>query len=213
MTIWPVSGCGPTRVRAPRGADGSNIEADDSTQGDPYARENALIRPDTTEQQRELGRSALDDAARVARSPRQSDIEPASQRVGSAGLPGAERATNVTPRRLPEKISVLSSRLLADFRAGKPNQLVGQAVRSTGELAALAQVYRDSRFETLRIIYVDGAGKVVGESGYSSRLPGLVPDLPKDLLDEKRVNFSYQAFRRHVNGLLVGKAKAQKRRS
>ncbi|NYT35815.1 hypothetical protein ERD78_02945 [Allopusillimonas soli] len=147
-------------MRSPRGADGSNIEADDSTQGDPYARENALIRPDTTEQQRELGRSALDGAARVARSPRQSDIEPASQRVGSAGLPGAERAANVTPRRLREKVGVLGSRPLANFRAGKPNQLVGQTARSTGELAVLAQVYRDPRFGTLRVVYVDGAGKV-----------------------------------------------------
>ncbi|MCH1879080.1 TraK family protein [Alcaligenes ammonioxydans] len=35
----------------------------------------------------------------------------------------------------------------------------------------------------------------------------------KTLLDEERVNFSYQAFRRHVNGLLLGKAKARKRPS
>lgn len=35
----------------------------------------------------------------------------------------------------------------------------------------------------------------------------------KTLLDEERVSFSYQAFRRHVNGLLLGKAQPRKRSS
>ncbi|MCD0503678.1 TraK family protein [Bordetella petrii] len=35
----------------------------------------------------------------------------------------------------------------------------------------------------------------------------------KTLLDEERVSFSYQAFRRHVNSLLLGKIKVRKKPS
>lgn len=51
--------------------------------------------------------------------------------------------------------------------------LRGQVVSSAEDLANLAQVYRDPRFETFRIFYVKG-GKIVAHEGITSRLSGLV---------------------------------------
>lgn len=42
------------------------------------------------------------------------------------------------------------------FVASGGNQLTGQRIESPGDLAALAQVYRDPRFETFRVVYVSG---------------------------------------------------------
>jgi hypothetical protein len=74
--------------------------------------------------------------------------------------------------------SLLGSRLLQGSVGTGGNQLTGQRIDSPGDLAALAQVYRDPRFETFRAIFVRN-GDVVGESAYSSRLPGAV-QLPVD---------------------------------
>lgn len=49
--------------------------------------------------------------------------------------------------------------------------LRGQSARNFHEIAVLAEVYRNPRFETLRYIYVKG-GKVVAHEGVTSRLPG-----------------------------------------
>lgn len=50
--------------------------------------------------------------------------------------------------------------------------LRGQLVDSPRRLAELAQVYRDPRFETFRVFYVDEAGKILAHEGITSRLPG-----------------------------------------
>lgn len=70
--------------------------------------------------------------------------------------------------------SVLGWSINQDFAERGTTSLVGQTVKTAGDVARLAQVYRDPRFETLRIIVVDDAGNVVGHSGMSSRLPGSV---------------------------------------
>lgn len=59
------------------------------------------------------------------------------------------------------------------FVANGANRLTGQRIETAADLAALAQVYRDPRFETLRVIFTKD-GKVVGETGYTSRLPAAV---------------------------------------
>ena len=51
--------------------------------------------------------------------------------------------------------------------------LRGGLVRSAQDLATLAQVFRDPRFETFRIIYLKG-DQIVGHEGMTSRLPGTV---------------------------------------
>lgn len=79
-------------------------------------------------------------------------------------------------------MSVLGLRLIANFSAGRPNALIGGHAESARDLAALAQVYRDPRFETFRVAYLSG-NKIVGEIGYTSRLPGAI--IPPQDLDAK----------------------------
>lgn len=50
--------------------------------------------------------------------------------------------------------------------------LVGQVAETPEDLAALAQVYRDPRFETFRVLFTGPGGKVVSQLGLTSRLPG-----------------------------------------
>lgn len=116
------------------------------------AYDNLETRPGTTEAQREAGRSALQDLFR--------QLNARYRRTGRLSEDGPG-------------ISLLGAAIYKDFKEGKPNQLIGQTVRTPHDLAALAQVYRDPRFETFRFILTkDGA--VVGEQAITSRLPAAV---------------------------------------
>lgn len=119
---------------------------------DPYAK--TKQRPGTTEKQRELGRSALTDFFRWLKN---------SSRAGGnkAGAGSGE-------------VSLLGASIYKDFQAGKPYQLIGQTIESPKDLAALAQVYRDPRFETFRAFFVDKDGKIILEQTASTRMPASV---------------------------------------
>lgn len=119
--------------------------------GDPY--DAIETRPDSTEAQRDAGRSAV--AALAAR---------VSAWAVRSGRGSAE---------------LLGSGLLQSFAATGGTSLVGQTVRDSADLAALAQVLRDPRFETFRVFFTLG-DKIVGQTAYSSRLPAAVY-LPSDL--------------------------------
>jgi DNA repair protein RadC len=126
--------------------------------------DNLETRPDTTEAQRGAGRSGLRDLLRR--------LENSQGRRYGGGDRGA--------------FSLLGARLYDGFVAGEANQLLGQAVSSPADLATLAQVYRDPRFETFRAFFVKN-GRIIGENGYSSRLPAVVrvPDnLPEQIRDD-----------------------------
>lgn len=116
---------------------------------DPY--ESTDTRPETTESQRDLGRSALRDFLRqlTARYRRRSNDSDSGE------------------------ISLLGAGIARNFTEGRPSQLIGQKVESYADVAALAQVYRDPRFETFRVVYMRG-DEVVAEQAYTSRLPGAV---------------------------------------
>lgn len=68
--------------------------------------------------------------------------------------------------------SILAKALSSDYAARQRTNLVGQTVGSTEDLAVLAQLYRDPRFETFRVIFTGMGGKVVSQIGLTSRLPG-----------------------------------------
>lgn len=148
-------------------------DADDGVterKDDPYTRDifggqdlfdDVDVRPGTLDAQKQTARAAVADLAR---------------RLGIDRINRRNHADG-------GKVSVLGSRLLANFLAGKPNQLVGQVAKTPADLAVLAQVYRDPRFETFRVFYTDRAGKIVGEAGYTSRLAASV-SLPQDLLQQ-----------------------------
>ena len=107
--------------------------------GAPY--ESLETRPETTEVQRQTGRDALEAARRI---------------LGPVGMRG-------------DRASVLGSQISRDFRADGGTTLVGKRVESAADLAAIAQVLRDPRFETFRVFYTNDDGKIVGEAAYSSR--------------------------------------------
>lgn len=57
------------------------------------------------------------------------------------------------------------------FQTDHTASLVGQTIRTPKDLATLAQVFRNPRYETLRYYAIGKDGKVVGQTGVSSRLP------------------------------------------
>lgn len=130
---------------------------------DPY--ENTKQRPGTTEKQRELGRSALRDFFGWLKN---------SSRAGGnkAGAGSGE-------------VSLLGASIYKDFQAGKPYQLVGQTIRDSHDLAAIAQIYRDPRFETFRAFYVDENGKIILEQTGSTRMPSSVTFTDSFMTDMK----------------------------
>lgn len=144
---------------------------------DPY--ESLETRANTTERQREAGRAALADAERRIFGRRSGVLASAS---------------------------LLGSRISQGFRGPGGVSLVGQTARTAEELATVAQVLRDPRFETFRVFYTDKAGKVIGERAYSSRLPGAVyyPDDFHDNIaeDKARLNASgYWVLHNHPSGV------------
>lgn len=68
--------------------------------------------------------------------------------------------------------SVLASGLPRDFIDQGSAQLIGRHVESLKDLAQLAQVYRDPRFETVRVFFMRG-NSVVHQLGITSRLPAM----------------------------------------
>lgn len=108
--------------------------------------ENIETRPGTTEAQIKIGKEAARDVQR---------------RILGFRVDRKQIAT------------VLGSRFTKDFVENGYVTLVGQKVKTSRDLAVLAQVYRDPRFETARAFFVRD-GVVVGETAYTSRLPGMV---------------------------------------
>ena len=83
-----------------------------------------------------------------------------------AGEPGGDNAGGGTA-------TLLGSALWRSFKERQGAELIGQEVRTPQDLATLAQILRDPRFETLRFFFVKD-GKIVGHTGVTSRLPGSV---------------------------------------
>lgn len=106
------------------------------------------------------------------------DTQPAQRTEGTHAVAALRRRIGRLRDRGGSTATLLAARLHNDFVEHGGANLVGQHVASPGDLAALAQVYRDPRFETFRCFYMRG-NTVVGESAYSSRLPGAVY-LPTD---------------------------------
>ena len=96
---------------------------------------------------------------------------PVESQAGTRAI-AAQRAAVKAVDDLRSSGDVLGLALSRDFAARQKVSLVGQKIASTEDFATLAQVYRDPRFETLRYVFVDNDGNVVGQAGVTSRLPG-----------------------------------------
>lgn len=82
---------------------------------------------------------------------------------------------------------VLGSDLPSQFRETGKVDLIGQQVRSAEDLAELAQVYRDPRFETFRVFFTRG-DTVVDQTGVTSRLPGSTASFVGNIQSKEQFN-------------------------
>ena len=98
------------------------------------------------------------------------DGEPDPSQAGPRGAT-ARSAAAAAVADLYATETILGLALSRDYAARQRVNFVGQEVTSAADLAVLAQVYRDPRFETFRLVFVNDAGKVVSQVGLSSRLP------------------------------------------
>ena len=67
--------------------------------------------------------------------------------------------------------SILGDSISRDFRKKGVSTLLGKKIKNSQDLATLAQIYRDPRYETLRYFITNDAGEVVYQTGVTSRLP------------------------------------------
>lgn len=98
------------------------------------------------------------------------DNGPDQSQAGTRGEV-AQRAAVAAVDDLRRTETLLGLALSSDYAARQRATLVGQKVGSAEDLATLAQVYRDPRFETFRVVFVNDGGKVVSQVGLTSRLP------------------------------------------
>jgi Large polyvalent protein associated domain 38/Large polyvalent protein-associated domain 5/ddrB-like ParB superfamily domain/Large polyvalent protein-associated domain 1/ADP-Ribosyltransferase in polyvalent proteins/RadC-like JAB domain len=98
------------------------------------------------------------------------DNGPDASQAGPAGE-AAQRSAVAAVDDLRSTEAILGLALSRDFAARQRVSLVGQKVSSSEDLAILAQVYRDPRFETFRVVFTNDAGRVVSQVGLTSRLP------------------------------------------
>jgi hypothetical protein len=95
--------------------------------------------------------------------------------VRSQAGPGAVAAQRQAVRAVEDlrsTDSILGLALSDQYAERQRVSLVGQKVADHADLAVLAQVYRDPRFETLRYFFVDRNDNIIAQAGLTSRLPG-----------------------------------------
>jgi hypothetical protein len=114
------------------------------------------------------------------RPPRRPDASPETERLGRA----AYRDLIELRRRLPDAerpirgliggagVRTLGAVLAQELPTRGRVDLRGQVVRTHGDLAQLAQIFRDPRLETLRVIYLRGR-QILDHEGFSLRLPAV----------------------------------------
>lgn len=108
-------------------------------------------------------------------------LDEADASLGSAPPPqgdgsryaAANARANIRAQKVLDSINgtVLGSAMARDFRENGSASLLGQEVRSPADLAALASVFSNPSFETMRYFLVKD-GKVVFQTGVTSRMPG-----------------------------------------
>lgn len=112
----------------------------------------------------DIGNPATESNQDVATKPENAreDWTPTVHREGRAAIDGLTKKFGG---------STLADAIDADFKEHDGAQLIGKTAKTTKDFAALAQVYRDPRFETMRYVFTDDAGRIVGETAISTRSP------------------------------------------
>lgn len=110
------------------------------------------------------------------------DKGPDKSQAGQAGE-AAQRESVAAVGDLRSTENLLALALSSDLAARQRASLVGQKVNGPEDLAILAQVYRDPRFETFRVIFVNDKGGVVSQVGLTNRLPASTESIVGDDVD------------------------------
>lgn len=167
-TPTTVSGAGTIRIQHMR--QGPRLNQTNTTAIDPDPQEPSVgERPS-----RYTG--AVEETTKNAPFRRQLDIfldaDPAEVGQPGAKAEAAKRAAVAAVTSLRGSTGgVLGPRLADSYAARQRVSLVGHTLTSREDLATLAQVYRDPRFETFRLFFTNQEGKIVSQVGLSSRLP------------------------------------------
>ncbi len=105
-------------------------------------------------------------------------LEGGEMQSNQAGAPRLQQARQaaVDAVMAMRSTNTLVGRALAKSLAEKHRtNLLGQKVETMHDLAVLAQAYRDPRFETLRVFFVNIDHEVVAQVGLTGRLPAAAP--------------------------------------
>src|SRR6185437_12331940 len=79
---------------------------------------------------------------------------------------------------------ILANGIVQSIQTHGISALIGKTINSPEQLAEIAQVYRNPRYETFRIFFTKGI-EIVHASGVTARLPGTTPIFPKDMSTEQ----------------------------
>lgn len=118
--------------------------------------------------------------------PQDRDRAPAERDTGAGLRPDATPAVIRRGQLAIESLvrrfggSVVADSIVDDLRDNGTAQLIGKTVNTPDDLAAIADVYRNPAFETLRYIYTDANGVVVGETAVSNREPSSADAFPHE---------------------------------
>lgn len=118
---------------------------------------------------------------------REGPASPAPGRQDGAGTPAAD-AVRGAGGAVQRRSSIVGLGIADDIQRAGSQALVGRRVSGPDDLAALAQVYRDPRYETFRIFFVKG-GNIVHSTGVSSRMPGKTAMVPADMTEAEYVQW------------------------
>jgi hypothetical protein len=140
------------------------------------------LRDGEPESIRETGHQAL-AAAEKARRRAGGQLLPddGNTNGGSGTLPSS---ANPAPQGYRGKAEVTQSSISAEMRQKGAVSFVGRIIRSIADIAEMAQVLRDPRWESFRYYLVkdlpDGTQQIVGERTLSARMPGTAPAFPAE---------------------------------
>lgn len=137
------------------------------------------------------------------------DLDRTADRVSStSGTLSAARRTGPEGAGITRLADAIRRDLVQEGQA----KLIGRRAQSAVDIGVLAQVYRDPRVETFRIIYVNRRGVILGEEAISSRLPGSSAILPMTAKDIRRIEETATQLHRS-QGLPLNEARRQAQQS
>ncbi|VTU38223.1 DNA repair protein RadC [Variovorax sp. PBS-H4] len=108
--------------------------------------------------------------------------------AGAAGVRGDSAAVQ-------RRATVTGLGIAAELEEARSTALVGRKASTPEELAELAQVYRNPKYETFRVFFMKG-DEIVHSTGVSARMPGYAPMVPAGMNTEQYFEWFYEEMQR-----------------